>query len=124
MSIRESESFIWIEAEEERFPYETDEEYLKHSGKWMIYEPKEQIEEKIPKIIEMLGDKRILNMKYTKNPALDVPENYSLGEDYALIIYCDDRQRDEVRKVIKNELGSEEMFWKYDRQTLKEKGLL
>jgi hypothetical protein len=118
--ISENGEFVWFLPKERRIEYASYPEYLEHNGKWIIYGQKEFIEGLGSKMLELVGKDDILQAKFTRKPALDVPEGYVLGRDHALIVYCDDRKRRMVKGRLKKELGVDEMFWKYDRQTIEE----
>jgi hypothetical protein len=51
---------------------------------------------------------------------LKVPEGYEAGV-HALIVYCDDRKNEFVKRKLKDRLGVDKMFWKYDRETMRSK---
>jgi hypothetical protein len=116
----ENEVFVYISPVEETFSYTSDLEYLRHFGKWLIYGYKESIEEMGLKMKGLVGKRNILEAKFTKRPATQVPKGYVLGRYHALIVYCDDRKRNKTRKVLEKELGVKEMNWKYDRETWRE----
>jgi hypothetical protein len=103
-------------------PYQDGREYLEHHGKWLIYAPESEILDMGGILIreKLLEDQRITSAKYTTKPAFDVPEGRQLGVDYALMVYCDDRERESVRTLLSESFGTGEMYWKYDRDTLRE----
>ena len=74
----------------------------------------------VPKVRSLVGKDDILQAKFSKKPALEVPNGFVKGRDHVLITYCDDRKREDVRELLRRELGVNEMFWKYERQTWKE----
>jgi len=112
--------WVWIHSKEELKPYKSYPEYLDHNGKWIIYGPKEAIEDIGYKMLDIVGKDNILEAKFSRNPALVVPDGYLLGKDHALIAYCDDRNKESVKRKLKDSLGVGSMFWKYDRDTLRE----
>lgn len=103
-------------------PYEDVEEYLEHHGKWLFYGPQNRVLEIVSLLIRerLLEDHRITGVKYTTRPALDVPPGYQLGKDYVGIVYCDDRHKGDVERLLRERVGVKELFWKYDRDTLEE----
>ena len=113
----ENDAWVHILPESEIQHYSSIVEYLFHQGKWMIYGPKEVIEHSASKIESLVGKKEIREAKFSKKPALEVPNGYGLGEDHVLIVYCDDRERDTVKSALEKELGVKELFWRYDRET-------
>jgi len=111
--------FVWILPKEKKPTYQSYPEYLEHNGKWIAYVKKEVIDSLGSKMLDLVGKDDILQAKFTRNPALKVPEGFDLGKNYALIVYCDDRNNQKVREKLK-ELGVDKMFWKYDRETIEE----
>ena len=116
--MRKDEAFVWIMPKEDRPAYESQEEYLKHCGKLIMYDQKGVIESLGSKMLGLVGKDGILQAKFTRSPALDVPEGCVPGRDHALIVYCDDRNRGPVKRELRKELGVKKMFWKYDRDTI------
>ncbi|OGI12506.1 hypothetical protein A3K64_01210 [Candidatus Micrarchaeota archaeon RBG_16_36_9] len=115
----QDDQFVWISPKEERPSYQSYSEYLEHNGKWIIYGGKNLIEDLGSKILTMVGKDDILSAKFTRNPALKVPEGYE-HDVHALIVYCDDRNNESVKRKLKDRLGVDKMFWKYDRETIQE----
>ncbi len=116
-------SMKWIASKP--LPYSTFSDYMKHSGKYMIYGPHDFIwwEMSLKLISKRLTETdEIIGAKVSVNPAFEVPEGYKLGTDYVLIIYCDDRKREYIRELLSKTLNipQEKMHWKYDRVTFKE----
>jgi hypothetical protein len=118
--ISESSQFVWIFPKEKRQSYQPYTEYRDHNGKWIVYDSKDAIEGLGSKMLDLVGKDGILHAKFTRNPALDVPEGYELGKVHALIVYCDGRERNNVKDKLKNKLGVDKMIWKYDRETREE----
>jgi hypothetical protein len=118
--LSEDEDFVFILQKERKKHYQSYTEFLDHNGKWIIYGPKGVIEGLGSKMIDLVGRSNILEAKFTRNPALKVPEGFELGRDYALIVYCDDRKNKSVKRKLKEEPGVDKMLWKYDRETLRE----
>ena len=69
------------------------------------------------KVRNLVGKNGITEAKFTTRPSLQVPQGYTLGVDYVMIVYCDDRNKSEVRKILEKQFNASEMFWKYDRET-------
>lgn len=117
----ENSEFVWIDPKNGSVsPFANYQEYLEHGGKWLIYGKKEFIEGLGSKMLDLVGKSNILEAKFTKKPALKVPEGYELGRNHALIVYCDDRKNRSVKRKLEKELGVNKMFWKYDRDTIRE----
>jgi len=96
------------------------QEYLEHCGKWLIYGEKRVIDSMVPRVRELVGSDNILQAKYSRGPALEVPEGFVKGRDHVMIVYSDDRKNNAVKEVLERELKVKKMFWKYDRETLME----
>lgn len=116
--MREDGDFVLILPKERTFQYQPYWDYLEHNGEWIVYGPKEVIEGLGSKMMGLVGKDGISEAKFTRNPALKVPDGYEAGV-HALIVYCDDRRSQEVRERLKK-LGVEEMFWKYRRENMEE----
>jgi len=116
----QDDQFVWILPKEKRMPYKPYPEYLEHNGEWIIYGEKNFIEDLGSKMLILVGKDGILQAKFTRNPALKVHEGFDLGKSYALIVYCDDRNRDSVKRKLQDSLGVDKMLWKYDRETIEE----
>lgn len=87
------------------------DEYLRHWGKFVVLGEWAEIEGLVQKVNEYVESGRVPRAKYgaTHRPG-----------EYALFLYCDDRERHGVEGVLA-ELGVKEYFWNYDRETLREK---
>lgn len=117
--MEEDDAWFYILPINEIPKYCSIEGYLSHNGKWMVYGPKDFIEQSASKIKNLVGKKEIIEAKYSKMAALEVPKGYEFGKDYVLIAYCDDRKKEEVRNLLEKELDIKELFWRYDRETWK-----
>ena len=99
--------------------YKTPQEYLAHHGKWLVYAPEDSVLNLAASfLLQKLVENPIIDgAKYIPEPAFEVPEGHTLGLDYVFLVYCDDRERDEVKKIINQKLKVEmgNMYWKYDR---------
>ena len=95
------------------------EDFLDHHGKWLIYGSKKFIENSAQKLLPIIGKCGIEQIKYSKSSAMKVPEGYS-PEDHVLVVFCDDRDKTRVRKVLEKRVKGGEFFWKYNRETLRE----
>lgn len=115
----ENKNFVCISPKRKVFAYKPYSEYLEHNGKWIVYGKKEAIEDLGRMMIGLVGKHGIIQANFTKNPALRVPEGFSHGKDHALIVYCDDRKRENVKNRL-NRLGIGNMLWEYERETIEE----
>jgi hypothetical protein len=118
--LSENEDFVFISPKERKKHYQSYTEFLDHNGKWVIYGKKDFIEGLCPRMAILVGEDGVMSAKFTKNPTLSVPEGHELGKDHAMIVYCDGRNREEVKKKLKEKLDVDEMLWKYDRETREE----
>ena len=115
----DEKDFVYIMADKDT-SYPSLKEHFKHCGKWMIYAEKKVIDSMVPKVRSLVGKHDILEAKFSKIPALEVPEGFTRGKDYVMIVYCDDRKNKGVREILERELKVDRLFWKYDRLTLEE----
>jgi hypothetical protein len=118
--LREDYSWVWMSPVVAKKNFKDAKDYLAHCGKWIIYAPMDDVIEMGNKMIRLVGNGDILNAKVSKNPALSVPEGYAKGRDHVIIAYCDDRDNWRVKSALEKALGPKMMFWKYDRETIKE----
>lgn len=115
----QDDQWVWILPKDNKPAYQSYPDYFDHDGKWIIYDKKNVIEDLGHKMLGLVGNDDILQAKFSRNPALKVPDGYEPGV-HALIVYCDDRNNQKVREKLKKELGVDKMFWKYDRETFEE----
>jgi len=95
----------------------SEEEYLEHYGKWLIFGPKEYVENLAIQIDPLVEGGEIDHAKYCKSePGFDP---FPKRKGYVLCVYCDDGEKDRVRKLLEK-LGVKDMEWKYDRQTIED----
>ena len=90
----------------------TNKEYLEHWGKWIIMDDRRQLDILARKLEPYVDSKAIAIVKYDRFP----PKNLG-GQVCAMLVFCDDRQRDEVWQILSG-LGVTLKAWVYDRQTM------
>lgn len=86
------------------------DDYVLHWGKFVVLGDQSDIEELAQEVNWFVESGRVPRAKYGPIP----------DGKYALLLYCDDRDKDDVEEVLA-ELGVEKYFWKYERETLREK---
>ena len=99
--------YSWIHLES-RNSKTSPEESIKYGGEYVIYDSKEQIEELVKKLEPMIGGV-IEAIKYSTVPVKLTP--YAPENRYALVVYCDRRNRDEVVEIL-DEIGARNYEWK------------
>lgn len=112
--------WIWIyPRNRQSFQYASEEEVLKHNGKWVVIGDKTYIMDLAFRLDPYVEAGKIDAAKFTKKD----PETDPLPHvfDFAMCVYSDDRKRDEVTKYLK-ELGVNDFLWKYDRESLADWG--
>jgi len=89
-----------------------NDEYLRHWGKWLIFEPKKLLKELAKKLDFYVEKGEIPSAKYARTPQLGskVP---------VMCVYCDDRERETIWAILLK-LGVKTKIWKYDRQTIED----
>jgi len=88
----------------------SDEEYLRHWGKWLIFGSPERMWDLARKLDPFVEAEEVDSAKFTRAPREGHP-------DCVMCVYCDDRDRERVWKILEG-LGVERRIWKYDRETL------
>lgn len=88
------------------------QDYLEHWGKWIIIENRGHLDELATKLDPSVESRAIHSIKYTREPERE------LGMDEcAMLVFCDDRERDEVWEILSG-FGVTLQAWVYDRQTI------
>jgi hypothetical protein len=90
----------------------TNQEYLEHWGKWIIFGPKEQLSEIAKKIDPYVEEKKIPAAKYDR----EIIQEFELGE-CVMCVYCDERQREEVWEILSS-LEIEDKMWVFEKETM------
>lgn len=90
----------------------TNKEYLEHWGKWCILDEREQLDELASKLDPYVERKAIPMIKFDRVP----PQNLG-GQTCVMLIFCDDREREEVWQILSS-FGVSLKAWFYDRQTM------
>ena len=99
--------YSWIHLES-RNSKTSSEESIKYGGEYVIYDSKEQIEELVKKLEPMIGGV-IEAIKYSTVPVKLTP--HAPENRYALVVYCDRRERDEVVEIL-DKFGGRNYEWK------------
>ncbi|MCD6561371.1 MAG: hypothetical protein J7L16_06400 [Deltaproteobacteria bacterium] len=73
----------------------TNKEYLEHWGKWVFFGEKEELDELAEKLDPFVESEEIPCIKYDRSP-----QKWFNLEQCVMCVYCDDRQRDEVFKIL------------------------
>lgn len=90
----------------------TNKEYLEHWGKWVFLIKQENVKEMANKLDPYVENKSIPCIKYDREP-----QKFFGLEECVFCVYCDDRQRDEVWKIIKSK-GAKGRAWTYEHEVL------
>jgi hypothetical protein len=90
----------------------TNKEYLEHWGKWIVWGTRECLDDLAKKLDPFIESKTIPFAKYDRAP---IPE-LDLGA-CVMCIYCDERQREEVWKILSS-IGVEDRAWVFERETV------
>jgi hypothetical protein len=109
------DGWVWVLPSKSRLARGEKSDYLLHYGKWLIFtRRREYLEELAKKLDPYVEEGKIDSAKYCREPA-------PWAKKMVMCVYCDDRKRDEVRKIL-HELGvdTRNMRWKYERQTLQD----
>lgn len=109
----EADGWVYIESEKDKRPIE---ETLRYRGKWVIYGSKRYVENLAKSLKDEVG-KTIDAMKYSVKSTKVTPN--APERKHALLVYCDERRRDEIRNILESK-GVKEVIWKYDRESLAE----
>jgi len=88
------------------------EEYLEHWGKWVIFESRENLDKLADRLDPYVEERTIQSIKYDRLPQKD----FGL-EECAMLTFCDERDRDEVWKVISS-FGVTLKAWVYEKETI------
>ena len=91
----------------------TNQECLDHWGKWLVLDTKEKLDELAKKLNPYVEREEIPIIKYDRHP----PANLG-GETCVMLVFCDDRQQDEVWEILAEVGGVTMKAWVYDRQTM------
>lgn len=90
----------------------TNKEYLEHWGKWVHLDDKENIHELAHKLDQYVEEGIIPCIKFDR-----APQQWADMDQCVLCVYCDDRQRDEVWKIL-SDVGVKIKAWTYDREVV------
>ena len=115
----ENENFVYLKFGK-RMLYRSMREYLEHNGKWMIYDTKEKVSKMASVMNKMVGRDGIMQIKLSKNPLPEVADDSGHGNKHVLMVYCDERDNEGVKEVLKRELEVGRIDWKLDKDSLLE----
>ncbi len=103
-----------------RKKYCSFDEYLKYHGKFVIYAELEDLKEKIKLIISKLEHSKWPEiMKVSQRPAFEIEIPCKNKENlHVLIIYCDEREKQEREKQLGKDILGDCYFFKKDALTL------
>jgi len=90
----------------------TNREYLEHWGKYVFSASREELADFAKELDPYVEEKLIPGIKYDRGPI----ERLGMTE-CVMCVYCDDRQKDEVWRILKNH-NVEIRAWVYDRDTV------
>ena len=90
----------------------TNKEYLEHWGKWVFFVKQENVKEMANKLDPYVENKSIPCIKYDRKP-----QQWFEMEECVFCVYCDDRQRDEVWKILERQ-GAKGRAWSYEREVI------
>ncbi len=88
------------------------EEYLEHWGKWIISDDRGNLDKLAAELDSYVEDRTIQSIKYDRSPQ----EIFDL-DDCAMLVFCDDRERDEVWLILST-FGVATKAWVYERETV------
>jgi len=90
----------------------TNKEYLEHWGKWVFFGEREELDELAKKLDPYVENNEIPCIKYDR-----APQKWFELEQCVMCVYCDDRQRHEVAKIL-SRFGIKAKGWSYDREVI------
>lgn len=109
--------WVYIVPSEEKPLELSEEEYLEHYGKWLMFGPRVYMEKLAGLIDPLVENGQIDRAKYCKKePGFD---SFPNRKDYVMCVYSDNRKRNEVKQLLEK-LGVKSMTWKYDRRTFED----
>ena len=90
----------------------TNMEFSEHWGKWVLLGESEEFEELAEKLDPYVESHQISCIKYDRSPQ----EWFDLDQ-CVMCVYCDDRQKDEVLKIL-SQFGVKMKAWSYEREVI------
>ena len=90
----------------------TEEEYLEHWGKWVVFGEKEYVGGLARSLDPYVEAKHIYPIKYLRQ----APPGLGF-EQPVMCVYCDDREKEEVWEILCN-LGVTQKQWVYESETI------
>ncbi len=101
--------------------YGTVKNYLENHGKWVVYGRFWEIWEIVEKIIkDDISKLPVGAMKLSRVPARETEIPCKLERPYVFVIYCDKREKEDVKNFLENNFKNREFCWYYklDLKTL------
>ncbi len=101
--------------------YASPEEYLENHGKWVVYGKFWELWEIAEKIMwDSANNLPVEAMKLSELPAREIEVPCKLKKPHVLVIYCDKREKEDVKNFLGNNFKNREFCWYYklDLQTL------
>lgn len=90
----------------------TNKAYLEHWGKWVHLDDRDKIYELARKLEPYVEDGTIPCIKFDR-----APQQWADMDQCVMCVYCDDRQRDEVFKILSS-MKVKIKAWTYDREVI------
>ena len=90
----------------------TNKEYLEHWGKWVFYGEKEELNEMASNLDPYVEKGDIPCIKYDPSP-----QKWASLEQCVMCVYCDDRKKDEVMKILSS-FEVKVKAWVYEREVI------
>lgn len=89
--------------------YRNREEYLNHFGQWIAGGSEELVRSSARIIRQRVGKGIVHELKLSAQQEIE--------GNYLLVVYCDDRRRDELRKDLER-LGFADIQWQYQKECI------
>ncbi|KUO70659.1 MAG: hypothetical protein APF81_25860 [Desulfosporosinus sp. BRH_c37] len=93
----------------------TNKEYLQHWGKWLVLGRREELEELANRLDPYVEREQIPCIKFDRAVQKEFEE--MLLRECVMCIYCDERQREDVWKILAQE-GVTSKAWQYEKNTM------
>lgn len=91
----------------------TNKEYLDHWGKWVFFGEKAELDEMARNLDPYVESGAIPCIKYDR-----APQEWASMEQCVMCVYCDDRQREDVHKILRN-FGVKAKGWAPEQEVIK-----
>ncbi len=100
--MRKTEDLLWLWLLPEYGRGTDHGNWVRHGGKWIVFDRREKIEELAGKLAPLIDSGEIESAKYWKK------------DPSAICVYCLDRDRERVLKVLTEFGAAESRVWEYD----------